>query len=278
MYHYTSSSYAPQNLFASHTLLPLHNDWSWHGEHILNLPLVFFCTHVRQTTQDLTKLISTLTTLEAILIQPLANHDFSSIITSIHSLESQLHILRGRFAFESTLLTTLTTALEWTSNHHNQRPYQYFDLATEILSVPRLTMTTRAPQDAAFSSRIATARAMVFNSMLLQNQQESLQMKRLNVEIAISSRRIAEATLRDAASMRTIAVMTMVFLPGTAIAVSRNRIAYNLLEARFMASPLFSIGWSGFIVRSAHVTDSELPLAVLLQYDHVQLGPFFRSG
>jgi hypothetical protein len=38
--------------------------------------------------------------------------------------------------------------------------------------------------------------------------------------MARSARQIAEATRRDSAAMRTIAVLTMLFLPGTAVAVS----------------------------------------------------------
>lgn len=47
-------------------------------------------------------------------------------------------------------------------------------------------------------------------------------MGQLNLEIAQNSREIAEATLRDSSAMRTIAILTMVFLPGTAVAVGRS--------------------------------------------------------
>lgn len=57
---------------------------------------------------------------------------------------------------------------------------------------------------------------------------------RVNIELAQSSKEIAEATMRDSAAMKTIAqltwrdssamksiaVLTMVFLPATAVAVS----------------------------------------------------------
>ena len=42
---------------------------------------------------------------------------------------------------------------------------------------------------------------------------------KINIEIANTSKRIAEATLRDSSSMITIATMTMLFLPGTFISV-----------------------------------------------------------
>ena len=40
-----------------------------------------------------------------------------------------------------------------------------------------------------------------------------------NASIALDSKKLAEASKRDSSSMKTIAALTMVFLPGTAIAV-----------------------------------------------------------
>jgi hypothetical protein len=67
--------------------------------------------------------------------------------------------------------------------------------------------------------------------------------------MARSARQIAETTMRDSAAMRTIAVMTMLFLPGTAVAVSS-------------ASPRPCALKSQSDVRY---------IVVLLQHDHVQL-------
>lgn len=44
-------------------------------------------------------------------------------------------------------------------------------------------------------------------------------MAQTQLQIAESSHRIATMTMRDSAAMRTIAMLTMIFLPGTAIAV-----------------------------------------------------------
>jgi hypothetical protein len=55
-----------------------------------------------------------------------------------------------------------------------------------------------------------------------RDQALSLSIGQANLEIARSARQIAEATMRDSAAMRTIAVLTMLFLPGTAVAVSGN--------------------------------------------------------
>ena len=59
----------------------------------------------------------------------------------------------------------------------------------------------------------------------------------LNLSIATSSAKIAEESRRDSASMKTIAVLTLLFLPGTSVAVSSGanpthpelNILYNIL-------------------------------------------------
>lgn len=48
----------------------------------------------------------------------------------------------------------------------------------------------------------------------------ALKEARVNGELAKSSKTIAEATMKDSSAMKSIAVLTMVFLPATAVAVS----------------------------------------------------------
>lgn len=62
----------------------------------------------------------------------------------------------------------------------------------------------------------------IFNLMAQSDTQAS-------INIAISSSKdneymqnIADATLRDSSSMKTIAILTMVFLPGTFVCVNRK--------------------------------------------------------
>ena len=56
---------------------------------------------------------------------------------------------------------------------------------------------------------------------------------RVNGELARSSMEIAKATMRDSSAMKSIAVLTMVFLPATAVAVSISTLLYlNMLIVR----------------------------------------------
>jgi hypothetical protein len=50
--------------------------------------------------------------------------------------------------------------------------------------------------------------------------EESRRDNLLNIEIAKSTSQVAEETRQDSAAMKTIAVLTLTFLPGTAISVS----------------------------------------------------------
>jgi len=58
--------------------------------------------------------------------------------------------------------------------------------------------------------------------MIQRDNQLNLAITELNTEIATSSAKIAEESRRDSASMKTIAVLTLVFLPGAFVAVSQT--------------------------------------------------------
>ena len=60
------------------------------------------------------------------------------------------------------------------------------------------------------------------NQLNLSIAEHSRNLNKINTEIATSSAKIAEESRRDSASMKTIAVLTLVFLPGTAVAVSSS--------------------------------------------------------
>lgn len=71
---------------------------------------------------------------------------------------------------------------------------------------------------AAIGSRLC----QIFNLSLQRNQYETLRIRQANVDIARSSEKLAEASMKDAASMRVIAIVTLCFLPPTAVAVSKR--------------------------------------------------------
>ena len=49
----------------------------------------------------------------------------------------------------------------------------------------------------------------------------------LSQSVALDSKKLAEASTRDSSSMKAVAVLTMVFLPSTAVAVSTQAPHYT---------------------------------------------------
>ena len=49
----------------------------------------------------------------------------------------------------------------------------------------------------------------------------------LSQSVALDSKKLAEASTRDSSSMKAVAVLTMVFLPSTAVAVSTQALHYT---------------------------------------------------
>jgi Mg2+ and Co2+ transporter CorA len=58
------------------------------------------------------------------------------------------------------------------------------------------------------------------NQLNLSIAEHSRHLNKINTDIAKSSQQIAVESRRDNASMKTIAVLTLIFLPGTWVAVS----------------------------------------------------------
>lgn len=69
--------------------------------------------------------------------------------------------------------------------------------------------------------------------LLHRDAQLTMLITRQNIDIANSSRCTAEATRLDSQSMKTIAILTMVFLPGTFVAVSK---VYHLCSTDYSLS------------------------------------------
>ena len=73
----------------------------------------------------------------------------------------------------------------------------------------------------------------------LANQSDN----RINIEIAKTSKQIAEATLKDSSSMITIAAMTMLFLPGTFVSVSLLPYTYHNFPELYKGNLQHDVFW-----------------------------------
>ncbi|KAF2162108.1 hypothetical protein M409DRAFT_27489 [Zasmidium cellare ATCC 36951] len=199
IYSYTNDSFEPTSILAEE-LSP--SSWRQSGLQIINLPQAILRQHSNHISNKLTHLLDQIEHVESTLATATTTQSFSPLITTLHTSHLAHLALQRRSRFESTLLSAISTLVS--HSKHAQTPW------------PALSPQTSALEARAFDldflpGRISNARATI--SALIQHRNEER-----NLEIAEASRRMAAFALSDNASMKTIAIMTMVFLPGTAVA------------------------------------------------------------
>ena len=89
----------------------------------------------------------------------------------------------------------------------------------------RVDVTLRVVRRSEQSINAISFRANVTKLCSMMQQEDS----KTNCSIALSSKKPAEASMRDSPSMKAIAVLTMVFLPSTAVAVSVMKSSSGLI-------------------------------------------------
>ncbi|KFZ16902.1 hypothetical protein V501_02015 [Pseudogymnoascus sp. VKM F-4519 (FW-2642)] len=178
------------------------------------------------------------------------NHTFKGLINRLHICNREIVKLRRRWHFQMTLARTIVELIEIhdpriaaaqrneinivgdlhlregssvhfvndTNDHRNNitDSREYRQLLSVASLQHKLSQSLEYDLDV-LPTRISNQFNAIFNLMAQSDTQASL-------SIAISSRKdneymqhIADATLRDSSSMKTIAILTMAFLPGTFI-------------------------------------------------------------
>lgn len=180
--------------------------WRTSGMQIISLPTAVARSQARYITSELEDIAKELDCVEQTLGASQAGDagvDSLSPITGIlQKQSSRLICLERRTNFQSQILTSIEVVTA--AHRHGSKPW------------PRLAhlknnLETWSPDLATLPRRIETAHRTI--QSLLQQRNEAL-----NLAMAKSSHLMMQAALRDNATMKTIAVMTMVFLPSTAVA------------------------------------------------------------
>lgn len=129
----------------------------------------------------------------------------------LHRLSQGFHVLHANLDdYEETLNFILATHQQCrTDNLSGDGPPPNLDAMEFILSRNRIWKRWVAN----YITRTTICIDLFFN---IANQNDN----RTNIDIANTSKRIAEEAKRDSSSMITIAAMTMLFLPGTFVSVS----------------------------------------------------------
>lgn len=229
IYTYNDPIFSPSRILADESI---SSAWMAGGLQIVSLPLAFLKAHSVRMAQDLAVIVGQVSSIERTLAEPgpLASvgsrdemQDFSPLTRKLHACSSALVDLERRSKFESTLADAIEAVLK-TRDRNSKRDAS---APWAPLDVQRNMMASRTYDFETLPKRIQEQRSTIFNLIVQHNQQVNLDIGRANMQIAESSRRIAEATMSDSASMKTIAILTMVFLPGTAVASFFSMTMFN---------------------------------------------------
>lgn len=196
--------------------------WRSTGLQVVTLPGMFLKGHSAYLSQSLDDLIKRVEVIEQALADAgSVAYDFPALNRSLHGCHLELVSLQRRSRFEETIVDAINTTLI------SPKP----PATWQRLDIQRTAIASRAFDLETLPHRIDNCRATI--SSLMQRQNE-----RHNFELTEASHRIAEATLADSKSMKTIAILTMVLLPGTAVAslFSMNMFNWRAGEGEQIAS------------------------------------------
>lgn len=217
VYTYNDPQYEPSRILAGETI---QSGWMSAGLHIISLPQAFLKAHSAQTAKSLAVIVGKVNFVEKTLseLPPITDssetsplHGFAPLSRTLHTCSTALMNLERRSKFESGLIKSIEAVITARYKGDPGTPWGPIEIQRNMIAMREYDFEV-------LPKRIQEQRSTIFNLIVQHNQQVNLEIGRANVEIAESSRRIAEATMSDSASMKTIAILTMVFLPGTAVA------------------------------------------------------------
>ena len=172
--------------------------WELRVETLPHQYLQLHCVHV---SRRLAGAVVRVKDIEKVLAEsPRAMQDIDSLIRTLHACNAELIDLERRALFESFILAAIQHVQRAEARHNSIS-----------LRLQQAACASRTFDFESLPRRIDNARATISN--LIQQRNENL-----SLELTKSSFRIAEATLSDSKSMSTIAILTMILLPGTAVA------------------------------------------------------------
>jgi hypothetical protein len=209
-----------------------HSAWRRGGMQIVTLPHKFLQVHSVALSQRLARAIARVRRVEMMLAaSDQTPADVGSLSRILHSCNMELVDIERRSRFESSVIEAIETIVA--ASRHGTMPWP-------PLGPQRTALASRKFDFESLPRRIENARATI--TSLIQQRNEAL-----NLELAQASHQIAEATLSDSRSMKTIAILTMVLLPGTAVAslFSMNMFNWSAADGGDIASKWL---WIYFVV------------------------------
>ncbi|KAL8653138.1 MAG: hypothetical protein Q9226_003963 [Calogaya cf. arnoldii] len=205
--------------------------------------------------------------------------------TELNDLLRDLHVCEGQLAFFERTVQFQAGWIEWLQAQHLFLNELRFGTG-EIINLPPIHRPIEEGVASSLSLCASLSRESLEQVRTLRNRVR-IQLSvvatliaqndsRTNMFIADASRRIAFETRRDSDAMKTIAALTMVFLPGTFVATLFGMVFFtvdNASGSRFQVNPLWWIYlavtipltmltiaiWRGWLslVRKSRVQDEE---------------------
>ncbi|KAJ9614633.1 hypothetical protein H2200_002770 [Cladophialophora chaetospira] len=145
------------------------------------------------------------------------DHDYARLNVDIYDCEWRLNAIQANKDRTVTLALSLLTIMEeYTDKSRSPAAFEYANDAIRKLELllPELEFQKR---------NIKSQSTVLFN---LINQKDS----RLNYSVARSSRQIAVTSKRDSSAMKTISILTLVFLPGTFVSAIFSTQIFNFSD------------------------------------------------
>ncbi|KAI4221703.1 MAG: hypothetical protein LQ349_007785 [Xanthoria aureola] len=156
--------------------------------------------------------------------------------TELNDLMRELHVCEGQLAFFERTVQFQAGWIEWLQAQHPVLNQLRFG-TRELISLPPLHRPAEEGVASSLSLCASLSRESLEQARTLRNRVRiqlsvaanliSQNDSRTNIAIADASRRIAFETRRDSDAMKTIAALTMVFLPGTFVAVRTQLLSFS---------------------------------------------------
>lgn len=210
------------------------------------LPLNILIHHVEETLEHVQRLLRDMTSAEKRIAEGDINLENNGDYKLLNRVSLEHTRLSRRSAFEIELATNLNKYIDeyhriWSALWEGGTSY-IEEMREKIEQQARYSkqvqrdldlMPRRIKNQSTAISNFIVQRDNKLNIQLAENNRKIAEEARrdnlLNLEMAAATAQVAEETRQDSAAMKTIAVLTLTFLPGTAVAVSADRHAYEVV-------------------------------------------------
>lgn len=180
----------------------LYSGWVRDAIQLVSVPQAFLRNHSVWLSKKISDTLRQLQQVEQALNDPFLD-DFSRLQRQLHICQDMILTLERRSEFESVVVSAIEQMVT-KAGYCKQGPWSALAPAKSSIQLRRADLDI-------IPRRIESARIAINDRILQRAQLQGLQ-------IAQATQQIAQATMHDSASMKTIAILTMIFLPGTAVA------------------------------------------------------------